>query len=158
MDAIGLNISPSDLKELQENVEIVIHSAADIRFDCSLLELVRVNLRGTREILRLTESIKNLDMFIYVSTAYSHCYRPDIKEEFYKCPFDPDTIIRISEMVEMNEDEQENYEAMTAKLIPPWPNTYTYSKALSEELVRNFGKRFSTVVVRPSIGKNNIYH
>jgi alcohol-forming fatty acyl-CoA reductase len=36
-------------------------------------------------------------------------------------------------------------------LIHPWPNAYTYSKAITEDVVRQFGKLIPAGVVRPSI-------
>lgn len=89
-------------------------------------------------------------MFLYVSTAYSNCNQDIVKEEFYKPPFDPNVMIKWAEMAETDEDKLTN-EIITSKIIVPWPNTYTFTKALSEELVRQFGKCCPVVVVRPSI-------
>lgn len=40
-----------------------------------------------------------------------------------------------------------------SSLIKGWPNTYTFTKAVAEELVRTMGKDLPLCVVRPSIGK-----
>lgn len=131
---------------------MIIHSAADIRFDISLLDVVLVNLRGTRELLRLAKQIKILQMFCYVSTAYSNIYdsQSHVDEVFYAPPFDPEWIIKFAESVK-TDDEKAMYDILTSKIIHPWPNTYTFTKAISEDLVRQYGNGFPVVVVRPSI-------
>lgn len=149
---LGLGLSVTDTREVTENVEILIHAAADVRFDIPLLSLVIVNLRGTRELVRLAERMRKLQMLTYVSTAYSNCPLLSIEEAFYKPPMDPELVIRMAEAA-ITEEDQFIYEILTTKLIAPWPNTYTYTKALSEEVVRQFGQRCLVAVVRPTVGK-----
>lgn len=139
--------------ELTENVNIILHAAADVRFDNTLQELSLVNLRGTRELLKMAEKCKQLDMFAYVSTAFSHCERKFIEEKFYEAPIDPEDIIKIAEHFEENKEEAGLLEVITENLISPWPNTYSFSKALSEELMRQYGDHVPIVVIRPSIGE-----
>jgi fatty acyl-CoA reductase len=40
------------------------------------------------------------------------------------------------------------------RLLKNWPNTYTFTKAIAENVVREFGKGLPIAVVRPSIGKH----
>lgn len=67
---IGLGISPEHEAILTNDVEIVFHAAADVRFDESLKEAIETNVRGTREIMLLSQRMINLDVFVYVSTAF----------------------------------------------------------------------------------------
>lgn len=67
---IGLGISHENEAVLTSEVEIVFHAAADVRFDESLKEAIETNVRGTREIMLLSQKIRNLNVFIYVSTAF----------------------------------------------------------------------------------------
>lgn len=65
----------------------------------------------------------------------------------YPTPYDPDKII---ECVKWMDDDL--IETITPKLIGDRPNTYTYTKALTEEmLVKEVGK-LPLGIVRPSIG------
>lgn len=148
---LGVGIADDVRDEIIENVQIVVHSAAEVRFDESLQHLLLVNLRGTREVLRLAEKMKNLEVVIHISTAYSHCPRKRIEEKFYEPPMDPDYMIKLAEQI--TESNKLYFEILTEQIIRPWPNTYTYTKALSEELVRKFGQKFPITVIRPSIGK-----
>lgn len=144
-------ISPADRLELIENVEIVVHAGADVRFAAPLLEVCRTNVRGTREILKLAKSMKRLLSFAYISTIFSHCWQHNIDETFYPAPIDPDEMIRVVEYLEHNDDQV--LEAVTQRLTQPWPNNFTFSTALSEELVRLAGRTIPVTVIRPSMSK-----
>lgn len=114
--------------ELIEHVNIILHAAADVRFDNTLKELSLVNLRGTRELLKLAEECKHLDMFTYISTAFSHCERKHIEEKFYDAPMDPEEMIRIAEHFEEHNQNETVLDVLTENFVHPWPNTYSFSK------------------------------
>lgn len=149
---LDVGLSNESQAELCENVEIIVHAAADVRFDSTLMELCLVNLRGTRELLRLAERCKKLKMFAYISTAFSHCVRKRVEENFYDVSIKPDEMIRIAEYFE-ERDDAEMLDVLTDRFVSPWPNTYTFSKALSEELIREYGDRVPAVIIRPSISE-----
>ncbi|XP_037035184.1 fatty acyl-CoA reductase wat-like isoform X1 [Bradysia coprophila] len=143
-----LGISDDDREEIISIVEIVIHAAADVRFDKPLQELCFTNVRGTRALTQLAEQIKNLIVFAYISTAFSQYYREKIEEKFYPPPCDPDEMIRIAEYFEEHQTEELNF--LSDKVLEPWANTYVFTKALSEEVVRRVAHKFPTIVIRPS--------
>lgn len=149
---LDVGISEQDRYEIIENVQIVLHSAADVKFDETLQKLLLVNLRGSREIFKLAEQISNLEAVLHVSTAYSHCPRNHIEEKFYEPPCDPSYMIALAERIQ-DEKSKEAMEILTQRIIAPWPNTYTYTKALTEELVRQYGEKIPVAVIRPSISK-----
>lgn len=149
---LDVGLSMESRQDLFENVEIILHAAADVRFDNTLEELSLVNLRGTREMLKLAEQCEKLKMFAFISTAFSHCERKDIEEKFYEAPMDPEQMIKIAEHYERN-GSAEALDILTEKFVSPWPNTYSFSKALSEELMRQYGNRIPIVIIRPSISK-----
>lgn len=43
------------------------------------------------------------------------------------------------------------FETVARRIILPYPNTYTYTKAHAEQIVRKFGGRLKIAVIRPSI-------
>ncbi|XP_011178663.2 fatty acyl-CoA reductase wat [Zeugodacus cucurbitae] len=153
MSLIGLGISDTHRELLAETVELVLHAAAEVRFNDSLHKLVTINLRGTRQMLQLAESFKKLEIFHYVSTAYSYC-KPNcqvVKEDFGEPPLEPDILIAYAEKCINTETDLDVFDTITARMIGEWPNTYTFSKCLSEELVRRSAAKFPTCVSRPSI-------
>lgn len=149
---LDVGLSPKDKQDIIDNADIVLHAAADVRFDNTLKELCLVNLRGTREMLRIAEQIQNLEVFAYISTAYSHCDKLHIEEKFYNSPIDPEEMIRLAEAYDGSPDEN-LFEVLTEVFVSPWPNTYSYTKALSEELMRIYGQKLPIVVMRPSISE-----
>lgn len=134
-----------------ETTEVVIHAAADVRFDQVIKTAVETNVRGTRELCRLAEKIRNLVSVVYVSTAYSHCPKTSIEETFYDPPANPDNMIGLVD--NLDKDAEKLFDSVTNELIKPWPNTYVYTKALSEDVVRKFGERLPLAIVRPSISE-----
>lgn len=94
-----------------------------------------------------------LQVFHYVSTAYSNC-KPNcqvVKENFCEPPLDPDVLIAYAEKFINTATDLDIFDTITARMIGEWANTYTFSKCLSEELVRRNGAKFPTCVTRPSI-------
>ncbi|XP_058834139.1 fatty acyl-CoA reductase wat-like [Topomyia yanbarensis] len=142
-----LAISNDDLSYIVNNANVFLHAAADVRFDESLKESVETNVRGTSEILKIAENAKALVVFIYVSTAFSHCNRDSIEEKFYQPLFDPYLMIKLVEQ----EQDEENFQVVSKKIIEPWPNTYAFTKSLAEDLVRQYYEKIPMAVIRPSI-------
>ena len=124
----------------------VFHVAANVRFDIDLKTAVHTNVRGVRDLLEIMKEAKNLRAFVYVSTAFSHCPRTEIREEFYGVGTDPEKVLQ---MVDLMDDQ-----ALISSLMGPWPNTYVYSKALAEEVVRRYENCFPICIVRPAISKD----
>lgn len=57
---LGLGISPDDRKLIVENVSVIFHAAASVRFDDPIHEAIIINTRGTREVVALAKEIKNI--------------------------------------------------------------------------------------------------
>lgn len=142
-----LGLAEADLDYLRRNVHIVIHSAADVRFDVSLKTIIKTNVAGANELLQIALDMKNLVSFLYISTAYSNCNHEVVAEKFYEMDVDPMAMSRMVEMI----DEQ-HLDALSRKIMQPWPNSYTYAKALAENAIRNYCGRLPIAVIRPSIG------
>lgn len=150
LNQVSAGISEQDVDLLCNEVEIVIHAAADVRFNIPLLELVQSNVRGTRDILDIAKKMTHLQVFAYVSTAYSHCPRDILDEKFYDPPMDPDFWLKMLDRCTSAADK-EIVEVLEQLIMKPWPNSYTYTKALTESLVQRYSTDFPTIVLRPSI-------
>lgn len=154
---INVGLSDDARREIVENVEIIIHAAADVRFDNTLKESCLINLRGTREMMEIAAECKKLQMFAYISTAFSQCIHKVIDEQFYPVTIDPEEMIKIAEHFDKSDKNAELLDILTESFIRPWPNTYSFSKALCEELVRQYGSRVPCVIIRPSISKSRMW-
>lgn len=48
-------------------------------------------------------------------------------------------------------EDVDNFEWVARRIIQPYPNTYTYTKAMAEQIVRKYGSNLNTAIIRPSI-------
>lgn len=152
---LGIEKNDVILNELIENVEIMIHAAADVRLNESLYSLIWVNLVGTRDLLELAKKMRKLQVFVYMSTAFSNTKvnaHLHLAEKFYEPPMNADILIDYVQRYHTDTDKC-LLNMIAPNLIEPWPCTYTFSKALSESVVRRYDKDFPIAVVRPSISK-----
>ncbi|XP_055634347.1 fatty acyl-CoA reductase wat-like isoform X3 [Toxorhynchites rutilus septentrionalis] len=138
----GLDLSAENQEYLRENVNIILHIAATVKFDEEIIKAISINIRGTREVLEIGRLAKNLESFIYVSTAYSNSYQEHIEERVYPLEISPEKILANME------DEKMKAEVYNYSL--KWPNTYTFTKALAEAITQSYRQYFPVAVVRPS--------
>ena len=139
-------MSDRDKIELREEVNVVFHSAASIKFDDELSKAVTMNVRGTKELMDLAKGMGNLRSFVHVSTCYSHCHLRDkvIQEKIY-----PPESFSVEEVLDMSKGEVSDEECK--RVIDERPNTYTFTKAITEQLVREERDDLPISIVRPSI-------
>nr|CAD7434961.1 unnamed protein product [Timema monikensis] len=88
-----LVLSSSDYEMLTQQVNIILHLAATVKFDEKINIAVPMNIGGTKEIIDLGRACVNLKSIVYLSTAYSNCNRKDIEECFYDPPLGDDGVI-----------------------------------------------------------------
>jgi len=142
-----------ELSEPIDRVNVIYHSAATIKFSSPLRTAIRTNLTGTMRTIELAKQLKQLAAYIYCSTAFCNSNnRGLIVEEVYKSQFDP------YEMMKMAEDDSawEDFTDQKCKgYIRDHPNTYTFTKNLSENLLMAEMTGLPAAIVRPSIGKFN---
>nr|CAD7197092.1 unnamed protein product [Timema douglasi] len=141
-----LGISVTDQKILAENVSVVFHSAATVKFDEALKLSVAMNIMGTKRLVQLCHKMVKLEALVHVSTAYCNCNRQEIGELVYPPPADPDKIIQCVEWM-----DEELLNTITPKIIGNRPNTYTFTKALAEHVLIKQSGSLPVAIVRPSI-------
>ncbi|XP_055404539.1 fatty acyl-CoA reductase 1 isoform X4 [Bubalus kerabau] len=141
-----LALSEEDKEIIIDSTNIIFHCAATVRFNENLRDAVQLNVIATRQLILLAQQMKNLEVFMHVSTAYAYCNRKHIDEVVYPPPVDPKKLI---DSLEWMDDGLVN--DITPKLIGDRPNTYIYTKALAENVVQQEGAKLNVVIVRPSI-------
>ncbi|XP_058046540.1 fatty acyl-CoA reductase 2-like [Ahaetulla prasina] len=142
----NLAIAPEDQEELLSEVNVIFHCAATIRFVEPLKDVLLLNVMGTQQLLRLAHQMKNLEALVHISTAYSNCNRRHIEEVCYPVPVEPKKLLDLVTCM-----DESLIEAITPNLIEGWPNTYTFSKALTEYLIQQEKGDLNVAIVRPSI-------
>ncbi|NXW40937.1 FACR1 reductase, partial [Nyctiprogne leucopyga] len=141
-----LAISAEDEEELLTRVNVVFHCAATVRFDEPLKHALQLNVMGTQWLLELARQMQNLEAFIHISTAYANCVRKFIDEVIYPPPAEPKKLFDLVEWL-----DESIIQDITPKLLGDWPNTYTYTKALSEYLIQQEKGNLNIAIIRPSI-------
>lgn len=142
----NLGISTDDVELLKENVSVIVHSAATIRFDEPLKRATRINVTATKRVLELALELKDLKAFIHVSTAYCNETKINIKESVYPESITPEKLIELTESL-----TDEMLQSLTPHLFGDRPSSYHYTKAMAESLVKTFADRVPIGIVRPSI-------
>lgn len=142
----GLGLSDEDRQRIVEEVAVVFHAAATIKFDEELRNSININVLGTKRVLDLCSKMRNLVAVIYISTAYCNCDRDEIDEVVYPLCYSPK---KIAEAAEWMDDAA--MASLTPHLIGNRPNTYTYTKALAEQLLTETYCNLPVAIIRPSM-------
>lgn len=141
-----LGLSEESQEILKQEVNCIFHFAATVRFDEKLRTAVNINVRSVRDLISLAKKMKNLKSFINVSTAYSNCVYKKIDEKFYDVPISPDNLITLVECL-----DEDKLTQITPILLGNYPNTYVFTKAIAEQVIRNEGNNLPIALFRPSI-------
>lgn len=142
----NLGLLAVDREVLIDRVSIIFHVAANVRFDESLKEAVFSNTRSTRDICVLAEKMKKLKVLLHVSSTYTQIDKFVVDEILYPSEFDWKKMIEIAESV-----DEHSLEILTAKILGTMPNTYIFTKRLAEQVISDYSKSLSCVLIRPSI-------
>jgi fatty acyl-CoA reductase len=141
LTAPGLNLDVQDAEELKKNVQVILHSAADVRFERPLSEAFAINVEGTRNLLELAKSSPNMTVFLHVSTAFSHCNRTYIEDRI----FAEET--HLADATEMTAGAFKDMEAKPdfdrRAYLRNWPNSYTYTKVRWKSVELSFCNDFT---------------
>ncbi|XP_041971169.1 fatty acyl-CoA reductase wat-like isoform X2 [Aricia agestis] len=143
---LNVGLSEESRAKLANEVDIIFHGAATVRFDEALPIAVNINVRGAREMLLLARACPRLRAYIHVSTAYSNCNLKEIEERFYESPIDAEKLITLTDNIDAN-----TLSKITPMLLNGFPNTYAFTKAAAEDIVKKYSKGLPVVVYRPSI-------
>ncbi|XP_077995112.1 fatty acyl-CoA reductase 1-like [Glandiceps talaboti] len=142
----GLGLSDEDREMLQQEVGVVFHVAATIKFDEQLKLSYQMNVTGLIQLLELCKDMKKLQAFVHTSTAYCNSDVQYIEEKIYPPPMDHR---KLDDIIDWMDDDM--IDTITPKLIDPKPNTYTFTKAIAEHILVEEGNDIPIAIVRPSI-------
>ncbi|XP_060533921.1 fatty acyl-CoA reductase wat-like [Cylas formicarius] len=142
----GLGLSITDRQRLISDVHVVFHVAATVNFDEPIKAAYDINVNGPKDLIGLAREMRNLKSVLHISTAYSHCTQQTIEEKCYDVPVDYEDLERALQKL-----TPEEAEVCTPRILGKWPNTYTFTKALAESVVRNVGNGLPIGIFRPGI-------
>lgn len=142
----NLGVCQTDEQKMIDNVQIVFHSAATVRFDEEMKLSVEMNVHGTNRVLQFCKKLVHIESFLHVSTAYANCNVKKIEEKVYEPPLHPSKILDATGWM-----GTEILNMLTPKMIKDRPNTYTYTKSIAEYLVHEARRELPVAIFRPSI-------
>ncbi|CAL1688895.1 unnamed protein product [Lasius platythorax] len=141
-----LDLSENDKNMLIREVSVVFHLAATVRFDEDIKTSTAINVIATNVILDIAKHMPNLKSFIHVSTVYSNCHVKYIEERFYTYPIDHRELITLTRTL-----PESTIKERISRIISLWPNTYAFTKAIAEVLLKHEGKDLPIGIFRPAI-------
>lgn len=143
----NLGIDVEDEELLVNNIHIVFHIAATVRFDAPLKYAADMNVRCTADLINMAHRMRRLQAFVYISTLFANCAgRSIIEEKFYDPPICAEDLLTLTETLDENIIDE-----ITPGLLGKYPNTYVYTKAISEDLCRRKSSGIPLVIFRPAI-------
>ncbi|XP_073817827.1 fatty acyl-CoA reductase wat-like [Musca autumnalis] len=143
-----LGISDEDRNELIEEVDVIIHCAATVRFNEPLSNATQINVAATRDILELAKKMKHLKSFVHVSSAFANCIITNAEEKFYSqhLGITSDELLNLKDKL-----SKEEFDAKEKELLGEFPNTYCFTKSVAEEAVQKCGNSLPICIFRPGI-------
>nr|AID66655.1 fatty acyl reductase [Agrotis segetum] len=141
----NLGLTPKDEQTLIDKVSVVYHAAATVRFNEPLPVAMNINFEGTQKVLELSRRMKNIEAFLYISTAYTQTQRKVLMETVYPPPAKEEDIYKFIEEFGNDAKETEKYLCDHEK-----PNSYTFTKALAESYIAKNHGDVPAVIIRPS--------
>ncbi|XP_060645561.1 fatty acyl-CoA reductase wat-like [Drosophila nasuta] len=141
-----LEISEEVRELLKNEVQVVIHCAATVNFAEPLHKALDINTRATQLMLNLAKEMSRLVGFVHVSTAFSNCVISHISEQYY-----PDNLIAGADKVLPIRKVCGDVllDTMASTLMGKFPNTYTYTKALAENVIQTESGELPVCIFRP---------
>ncbi|XP_055836424.1 putative fatty acyl-CoA reductase CG8306 [Episyrphus balteatus] len=138
LSKFNLNLQDMDINLLRMEINVVMHCGSNSDVNLSLKDAIFTNVRGTRYLLQLAESIIGLESFVYVSHIFSNCYERIIEEKIFPPRYDADGLVKI---MELDKDIP-----MKSEILKDFSSYYLFSQHLAESLVAR--SSLQTAVVR----------
>ncbi|CAD1476640.1 unnamed protein product [Heterotrigona itama] len=142
----NLGLSNEQLDILINETDIVFHCAATLRLESKLKDAIDMNTIGTKRVIELSKKMKVLKAFVHLSTAFCYADKEELDEKVYEPSADPHDVMRLVQWL-----DESTIDLITPKILDLHPNTYTFSKRLSEKLIADEYPNLPCSIARPSI-------
>lgn len=146
MSCEDLGLADDVKEEVCKSVNIIFNIAASVQFDAPLKQNLRDNYLGCRNILKLATKFENLKSFLHVSTFFTNSHISHVEEKIIPMNRDCE---KMAELIQWVPDSL--CDSMAPQIMEDRPNTYIFTKAMAENLVKKYQGRLPIAIVRPSI-------
>ncbi|ENN72515.1 hypothetical protein YQE_10856, partial [Dendroctonus ponderosae] len=141
-----LGMSQQNVERLQEEVSVIFHCAANVRFEEPIKSATFLNVRATKDLIYIARKLKKIKAFVYVGTAYSNSNRKEIKEQVYPAKISAENLIGACEAL-----DEATLASINPTLIADWPNNYTFTKQVAEDYISREAQDIPICICRPSV-------
>lgn len=139
-------VDKATLETIVDRIDIVFHLAGTVKLDQDIKTSLLVNVLGLQKSINLCKKMKQLKAFVYVSSIYANSSgAAHIDEKIYPSSVEPQKVLNLLEWM-----QDDWLDLATKKLIEDKPNTFTYTKWISESLLEREASDLPVVIVRPS--------
>lgn len=94
----------------------------------------------------LCKEVKHLKSFVHVSTAYAYCHQDQAEERIYDMKVTPNRMLELAEWLDCD-----TLNTVKDSVFEGRPNTYTFTKALAEQYIRENKGSLPVAIARPTI-------
>ncbi|KAI8976058.1 male sterility protein-domain-containing protein [Pilobolus umbonatus] len=126
----NMDLSDEDHALLLQNIDLIIHCAANMDGNESLKAAVKTNCLGTLQLLDLANKCKSVSGFIYLSSLqyFNQDAKTSNEKHLYPLPTDDSAIKIFTDIMHSADDYP---------YAPTYSNCYLFSKSLTEHLLVN---------------------
>lgn len=140
---VNFGIDSSVLQQIQDQVTLVIHTAAKIKLEGPIRDAVEINCLPALEMARIASQFRRLKLLVQLSTSYTNSHLPDgpVLERIYQLDSEEDPERELASMLTLNESPHR------AK----FSSSYTQAKHLMERLLLSRFPLLPILLLRPTI-------
>lgn len=146
MSCEDLGFNDEIRRKLSKSVDIIFNIAASVQFDAPLKQNLRDNYIGVRNLLKLATKFEKLISLVHVSTFYTNSHISHVEEKVLPMNRDCE---KMAELISWIPDSL--CDTIGPQIMENRPNTYIFTKAMSENLVQKYQGQLPIAIVRPSI-------
>lgn len=143
-----LGLSPQDLEMIVNEVNIVYHSAATIRFTEPLKSATLLHVTGTSYVVDVCHKIKNFEILLHVSSVAAWTINERQVEGVPESDMDPETFSQQMRKASVEDASRMEQQLIGSHSEGKWLNTYALTKSLAELVVAR-SSLSKVVIVRP---------
>ena len=141
--SVNFGIESTILQQLQDQVTLVIHTAAKIKLEGPIRDALDINCLPTLEMARIASQFQRLKLLVQLSTSYVNSHLPDgpVLERIYQLAGEEDPEEELASILTLGKSSH------GAK----FSSSYTQAKHLMERLLLNRFPLLPVLLVRPTI-------
>ena len=142
-----LGLTDEDWTKLTNEVNVIINSAASVRFDDPMVKALAINCLSAVSCLQLCKEATNCVSFVHISTCYANCQLLTTEEKIYPTKVTLENLMEMSKWMPADKLD----ELCKSDLFDGRPNSYVFTKALAEDYLSRHSQGLPVAITRLSM-------